>query len=156
MGMDVYGKKPTAKVGEYFRNNVWSWRPLWEYCCTIDKELQHKVPNGHYNDGGGLNPKESRQLGYKLQEELETGRALKYVEEYEKNREAIPKEDCKYCDENGERTWQQQNGEPYTKICNACSGTKKVDSWEAHYPMNLDNIKEFTQFLQHCGGFEIW
>ncbi|QOR55575.1 MAG: hypothetical protein UMS36scaffold28_65 [Phage 59_13] len=29
MGMDVYGVKPKSKQGEYFRNNVWSWRPLW-------------------------------------------------------------------------------------------------------------------------------
>lgn len=28
MGMDLYGKKPLNPVGEYFRNNVWWWRPL--------------------------------------------------------------------------------------------------------------------------------
>jgi hypothetical protein len=28
MGMDVYGKEPKSDKGEYFRNNVWWWRPL--------------------------------------------------------------------------------------------------------------------------------
>jgi len=156
MGMDIYGKKPTAEIGEYFRNNVWWWHPLWDYCCTIDTTLPEKVPYGHSNDGDGLNAKDARQLGFKLQEEIESGRALAYVEQYEKERQNLPKEDCKYCDENGERQWNQDNGKTISKTCNACDGTKKVDSWEAHYPMNLDNIKEFTQFLQHCGGFQIW
>ena len=155
MGMDVYGLKPTNKHGEYFRNNVWWWHPLWDYCCHIHPTLRQKVPHGHSNDGDGLNATDARQLGFKLQQEIETGRSLKYVEEYEKERQAIPKQDCKYCDEKGERTWQQQNGESYTKTCNACNGTKKVDSWESHYPMNLENIQEFTQFLLHCGGFKI-
>jgi hypothetical protein len=155
MGMDVYGKKPTAEIGEYFRNNVWYWRPLWEYCCHIEPTLIQKVPNAHYNDGDGLNSKDASQLGFKLAEEISSGRAQKYVEEYEKIRQAIPKEDCKYCDEKGQREWAQQDGTPIKKTCNACSGTKKVDSWESHYPMDLDNIKEFSQFLQHCGGFQI-
>ena len=31
MGMDVYGERPRTNKGEYFRNNVWWWRPLWNY-----------------------------------------------------------------------------------------------------------------------------
>ena len=31
MGMDVYGKNPTAPEGNYFRNSVWCWRPLAVY-----------------------------------------------------------------------------------------------------------------------------
>ena len=27
MGMDVYGRNRCSKEGEYFRNNVWWWRP---------------------------------------------------------------------------------------------------------------------------------
>jgi hypothetical protein len=30
MGMDVYGES-----GNYFRNNVWWWRPLANYCQAI-------------------------------------------------------------------------------------------------------------------------
>jgi len=155
MGMDVFGKKPKSQKGEYFRNNVWWWHPLWDYCCSVDQTLEEKVPHGHSNDGDGLNAEDSRQLAFKLQEEIKTGRALEYVNAYEAARLALPKEDCTYCDENGERQWQQQNGESYNKICNVCSGTKKVDPWESSYPINLDNIKEFTEFLLDCGGFQI-
>ena len=39
MGMDVYGINPKTDSGDYFRANVWWWRPLWEcvayYCDDI-------------------------------------------------------------------------------------------------------------------------
>lgn len=155
MGMDVYGSKPKTKRGEYFRNNVWFWHPLWDYCCTVDPTLIERVPEAHNNSGDGLDATGARQLAFKLQEEINSGRAEEYVNTYEAQRKSIPKNDCIYCDENGERTWQNAEGEPYTKQCNACSGTKKVDAWDAHYPMDLDNIKEFTAFLMDCGGFQI-
>jgi hypothetical protein len=39
MGMDVFGKAPTRKVGEYFRSNVWYWHPLWHYCEEIAPDI---------------------------------------------------------------------------------------------------------------------
>lgn len=155
MGMDVYGLKPKTKTGEYFRNNVWYWHPLWDYCCSIDQTLYDRVPEGHSNSGDGLDASGSRQLAFKLQEEIQSGRAEEYVRQYETNRQSLPKTDCTYCDENGERQWKDQNGDSYTKKCNSCNGTKKVDSWDAHYPMDLDNIKSFVNFLMDCGGFQI-
>jgi hypothetical protein len=150
MGMDVFGIKPTSERGEYFRNNVWYWHPLWDYCCTIDESLIDKVPQAHNNSGDGLKAVEARKLGFQLQEELSTGRAEQYVTEYEKERLTLPKQDCKFCDENGQRQWEHG-----LETCNACQGTKKVDSWEAHYPMSVENIKEFSEFLLDCGGFRI-
>ena len=35
MGMDVYGRAPTSESGEYFRANVWSWHPIWNYCEVL-------------------------------------------------------------------------------------------------------------------------
>lgn len=155
MGMDVFGLKPKTKRGEYFRNNVWWWHPLWDYCCTIDETLKERVPEGHTNSGDGLNAKDSLQLALKLQEEITSGRALQYVEQYEAERLALPKQPCKYCDENGERQWEKQDGTPYKLQCNACRGTKMVDHWDASYPMDIENIKEFSEFLLDCGGFQI-
>lgn len=50
MGMDV-----TSKNGNYFRSNVWYWRPLVELMFQADADLYNKVGEGwHYNDGNGL------------------------------------------------------------------------------------------------------
>jgi len=39
--------------------------------------------------------------------------------------------------------------------CNACDGEGKTDSWETNYYLDLDDIKEFAEFLETSGGFRI-
>jgi hypothetical protein len=69
MGMDVYGKKPSSKAGEYFRANVWSWRPIHTLC-----ELVHggDLPGWGYNDGAGFSTQaECNTLAEKLEHYLD-------------------------------------------------------------------------------------
>ena len=35
-------------------------------------------------------------------------------------------------------------------------GIGKVDSFGTHYPFSADNVKEFAEFCEESGGFEIW
>ena len=94
MGMDVYGLKPKSKVGEYFRNNVWWWHPLWDYCCFVDNSLIEKVPNAHCNDGDGLNAIDSRKLGFLIKDTVENGSAENYIPSYNEYLESLPEESC--------------------------------------------------------------
>jgi len=155
MGMDVYGKKPTDPKGEYFRANIWYWRPLWIYVDTIKPELTSKVEYPHSNDGSGLNAKDSRLLSQLLLKEIESGRTEKFIKDYTDYLDSIPLEECTYCDSSGYRTWNE-NGTEVQKVCNACSGELQVKSYETYYPMHIDVVKEFQQFLHYCGGFQIW
>lgn len=155
MGMDVYGNKPTDPVGEYFRANVWYWRPLWIYVDSINPELTSKVEYPHSNDGSGLNGKDSRALSQLLLKEIESGKTEEYIKEYYEYLESLPLEDCEYCEQTGYRTWSQ-DGIEVQKVCNACNGELKLKSFATHYPMHIDVVKEFQQFLYHCGGFKIW
>lgn len=100
MGMDVYGKKPANERGEYFRNNVWWWRPLWDYCLEIAPELCGDV-SGHYNDGDGLNAEDSIKLAEKLFAEIDSGRTALYGKERDEFLQAIPNETCGVCDGRG-------------------------------------------------------
>lgn len=66
MGMDVYGLKPKNKKGEYFRANVWSWRPI----VTIMEEAggeelfdEKSWESMHFNDGAGI---QDSALAYEL------------------------------------------------------------------------------------------
>ena len=94
MGMDVYGLKPKTKKGEYFRNNVWWWHPLWSYCCHISPELAGKVESGHDNSGDGLDAVDSRKLGFIVQQSVTTGAAQEYVDEYHIDSASLPDEPC--------------------------------------------------------------
>ena len=68
MGMDVYGKNPENESGEYFRNNVWWWRPLAEYVCSIAPDITKHCEYWQTNDGDGLNEAHSIQLAEKIKD----------------------------------------------------------------------------------------
>jgi len=73
MGMDVYGKNQESEKGAYFRNNVWWWRPLWNYCEELHGDITHKVESGYSNDGDGLDAENALALGQRLLNDLATG-----------------------------------------------------------------------------------
>ena len=79
MGMDVFGQNPKNKKGEYFRNNVWWWRPLWEYCEFVAPELTDMVEHGYSNDGDGLDGDDARKLGNALRKALRKGETAEYI-----------------------------------------------------------------------------
>lgn len=89
MGMDVFGSNATTEKGEYFRNNVWWWRPLWQYCQSVAPELVSSV-NGDDNSGDGLNGDGASKLGVILLERIANGDALTYESQYRKKLAALP------------------------------------------------------------------
>ena len=86
MGMDVYGERED----QYFRNNVWHWRPLWEYICTfclneegaplITPDEKHQ---GGFNDGLFIENKRAQQIGIQLRVLLIAGHTKEVEETWE-------------------------------------------------------------------------
>ncbi len=178
MGMDVYGTKPSDPMGEYFRNSVWGWRPLWNYCEAVAPHLTAKV-NGHTNDGDGLNAEAALELGILLANEIDTGKTHSYKLGYDEFIAKLPEESCKICNGTGIRTdsvgvRDRQHlkqiinsahphiaGKTHPRFgqigwCNGCDGVGKRPHFMANYPFRVDNVAEFAGFLKHCGGFKIW
>lgn len=161
MGMDVFGKNPTAEVGEYFRNNVWWWRPLWNYCEDVAPEITQSV-NGYTNDGDGLDEEGSLLLADILLNEIEAGNTKKYQEEYENYLNSLPDLPCDFCNGDPRGALVQPNFPEYEEgvekfrfPCNKCEGRGSVRPFETNYPFDVENVKEFANFLQSCGGFSI-
>lgn len=172
MGMDVYGKAPSGTCahgarephggktwcqgppGAYFRNNWWWWRPLWDYCYVIAPDLISEELHAqcHSNDGAGLNAKDARALGERLEESL-GGTAQKYERSWNEKNAAIPDEDCEVCGGTGHRAAPPVTG-PGPVDCNGCQGTGRRRPSETWYPFSADNVREFAEFLKACGGFE--
>lgn len=148
MGMDVYGKKPKSKDGEYFRNNVWWWRPLWDYCCKIHPACE--IVSGHYNDGDGFSNSGALKLADSLDGALESGAVADYAKSFEEQRAAIPDEECDICHGTGTRKDMVVD-----KGCNKCLGKGKVRPYVALYPFSEENVREFAKFVPESGGCEI-
>jgi hypothetical protein len=170
MGMDVYGVAPVDEAGEYFRNNVWYWRPLWDFCCAAAPELTAGV-NGHYNDGEGLNAEGAEALALVLFDQLASGEVAAYEKAYNERIASIPMDDCAYCNATGIRSDEvgvdmhmpdkALDNDVAIVVgrthgwCNGCQGYGKSPSWEANYPFTEENVREFAKFLSSCGGFQI-
>jgi len=170
MGMDVYGKKATNEKGEYFRRNVWGWRPLWDYCLDTFA-IAEKVEDGHSNSGHGLNAENSRILAEQMKLAIANGSAQEYIEERNIKLSQLERPTCELCAGTGVRTDEvgMFQDMPTRKLsdemasltgrthgwCNGCSGEGKKDAWETSYYLDLDDIKEFAEFLENCGGFQI-
>lgn len=181
MGMDVYGLKPKTEKGAYFRNNVWYWHPLWDYCCELSPELTSKVESGHDNSGDGLNAVDSRKLGFAVRDSIEDGSAEIYITEYYCEINALLDSPC-YCTRNPLDLNDSPKGitlllqdllgslnTTSTKVmeipdiekkdpnpeCNTCKGTGSQPNWNRSYHLNLENIQNFAEFLIDCGGFQI-
>ena len=109
MGMDVYGLNPTTTApaqpnhddfdsedwkaywegqslsGQYFRNNVWWWRPLWDYVYSLCDDFisEERYEGGHSNHGEHFTDKEAKQIAVRLLDEIKHNDTEAYQRLYE-------------------------------------------------------------------------
>jgi DnaJ-class molecular chaperone len=159
MGFDLSGIKPCAEVGIYFRNNCWWWRPLASYVLDVCADLfqEGETEYWHSNDGQKISAETAQKIAERLHQLFASGAVHRFAEKYEEERKAIRKVVCQWCDGTGDRPdleppeWKAQCGG-----CNSCHGTGYVDDSAANYPFSEENVKEFAEFCENSGGFEIW
>ena len=163
-----------SNPGVYFRNNVWWWRPLWNYCGTVaddivetnmrmmkieyneDDEPDYEKSkwvsatwdDGHSNSGAGLDGKHAKLLGNRLMETIADGTAIKYQAHHLQRLEEIPNDTCGVCNGNN-------RGNTKKKDCKRCDGTGETESFAKSYPFDVDNVERFALFCIESGGFEI-
>ena len=122
MGYDLYGIKAKNKKGEYFRNNIWWWRPLWIFTCNVAGNLftENNQMAGGSNSGYKIPAKKTEKLAILLKESIKDGRAKTYANLNKKN------------------------------------AKENKDRLSNMYPFTVKNLKEFIEFVENSGGFEIY
>jgi hypothetical protein len=113
----------------------------------------------------------SKSLALSLKTDLGNGTVEQYSKTYNEWRSSLPREACDNCECTGIRNDKvgEEMGMPTKELkpevqiltgrthgwCNACDGVGTKESWLAAYPFDVDNVKEFADFLENCGGFQI-
>jgi hypothetical protein len=153
MGFDLSGVKPKNKKGEYFRNNIWWWRPLWDYVCKTCDEFMTEEDKckGVSNSGDVIGKDLKDKVLVCLKAEVISGRALEYEKAYNKKIKALPLVECDICKGLGNRNDEYVVGE-----CNVCGGRGEVDDFKTSYPFDVGNVEEFIKFLEGNSGFSIY
>ena len=124
--------------GVYFRNNVWWWRPLWNYVCSECKDIlsQDDYESGSSNDGHLITQDKAVLIAKRLLELIESGETKGYQDFHRKKADEA--------DANNERLI-------------ADGGKKYGDGWDwsDSYPFDVENVRAFATFCAESGGFEI-
>ena len=145
-----YDEYQDANPGVYFRNNVWWWRPLWQFVCERfdDVLTEQDMERGCYNDGHEITADKAMQIGIDLTCMLEDGRIQAYSDRYKAELDAMPQVTCSVCNGNN-------HGNRKKKDCKACNQTGLVDDWACSYPFDVENVRAFANFCLESGGFTI-
>ena len=126
---NLKSKWESENAGSYFRNNVWWWRPMWDYVCEKYKDVLTATDNtmGHENSGHVICKEKAKRIAAKLNKEIRDGSIEKMCMKYETDRRVLKE-----------------------------TNLDKNASFAFNYPMSVNNFQEFANFCKHSGGFEIW
>lgn len=135
MGMDVFGKEPSDKRGEYFRANIWSWVPLHEAmyrtCADVlEKELLDAMG---YNDGAGPDDQATCSLMADRIEEVLSEKP------------------------GGFQVWGDLRKTADGRLLGSEELKELGPEVETFTPYVAtgEHVQAFTQFLRYCGGFSV-
>ena len=122
--MDKYYE---ANPGVYFRNNVWWWRPLWEFVCMHCNDFMNdeQMAGGSYNDGKEINQETAAKIGTKLKILLEDGTVDRWEDHIKERNEELKK------------------------------SKDKDEQFFGNYPFKRENVEHFAEFCLESGGFAI-
>ena len=151
--------------GVYFRNNVWWWRPLAQYVIEQTKVItdQKKIDGFRYNDGVEISEEEAVQIAQQLKHLIKIGHTKKYEHVYmmtykkaELNNKKVQKELDSF-----QKAMDKKHGKD---IAPAEYPKEDFAKWNAiyakmdnngSYPFSEKNVKEFAEFAEQSGGFQI-
>ena len=85
----------TEVKGAYFRNNVWWWRPLWDYVCINCSDILNKkdIEGGSSNSGHKISNKKSKLIASRLRKLLKEGHTAAYKGYHSSKLEGLPEGD---------------------------------------------------------------
>ena len=166
---DKYFKKKSKYqeevVGDYFRNNVWWWRPLASYvikftgCIDENDQVAWSENGGHEVDD-----QTAKQIHNQLKVLIESGHTKKFENDYEKERlkaekhnDKVEKELEKFC-KSVEKKLGKTNLAPMNFPKADHDKWERIyhkKKWHASYPFSVENVKEFAEFCRFSGGFKI-
>jgi len=134
MGMDVYGKAPKSDVGEYFRANIWSWRPIHELIEKANVLPPDIIEGMSFNDGYGPEEPQALLLAAALENMVDG------------------------MDDENEFMLSSEVDGPVAALLSQFQqqGIELISPRGPVYSTDVAHVREFIEFCRESGGFEVW
>ncbi len=133
--MDVWGCAPSAPAGKYFRANIWSWRPIQTLVVELCGDLldeQTLVRLGVNVGAGSRDPEVCREMANRFD---------RWMEEHTDGHQL----------DLGLRVTSEGRFVPPEEVA-----TLPAEELRSPYAVEDEHLKEWVEFLRHCGGCEVW
>ena len=150
---DIKSEYEDNNAGYYFRNNVWWWRPLWNFVCMACEDFlsEKDAEAGFYNDGKKIAKYKAIKIGKRLSKLIADGTVDAMVEDYnvkaaesKKHNETVQKEIDKIsaeCKEKHGDLVPADYPEPYKTQWDKAYSKK---TWSDSYPFNKENVEDLS------------
>jgi len=134
MGMDVYGKSPKSEEGEYFRANIWSWRPIHELIEKANVLPPKMVEDMSFNEGAGPDKQQALLLAAAIENMIDG------------------------MDDDNTFVLSSEIDGPVAALLSQFQekNIEIVSPRGAVYQADVSHVREFVQFCRESGGFEVW
>ena len=92
---EAYHDWQEENCGVYFRNNVWSWRPLWHYVSSVCGNIltDKDIGSGTYNDGHKICKTKANRIARRLFKLIRMGNVKAYESAYRKHQQSLSEDD---------------------------------------------------------------
>jgi hypothetical protein len=134
MGMDVFGRNPSAERGQYFRANIWSWSPIYELTVSLCKDLldHETICDMAFNNGAGP---EDGQVCLAM-----AGRVDEWLEAHHEDEVSVG--------------IANEEGGPRSQLMGDAMAAAL--GLVPEYSTDRAHLQGWVAFLRDCGGFEVW
>ena len=80
--------------GVYFRNNVWWWRPLWNFVSSTCESIltERDIESGSYNDGHRISKTKADRIARRLFKMIRNGDVKAYESAYKEHLDSLNKD----------------------------------------------------------------
>ena len=105
--------------GAYFRNNVWFWRPLWNFIsgCCADILTEKDIESGYMNDGHRISNTKAKRIAIRLRKFFKDGSVDAYESWYSRKISELDEKDW-----NKNYPFSLQNARDFEKFCEHSGG----------------------------------
>ena len=114
--VDSYEK---TVIGSYFRNNVWWWRPLWQFVTMISDDIltEKDVSEGGFNGGHKISKKKAEAIADRLYSLFDNGQIEEYEKEYQEHLNSLNDKDW-----DKHYPFHKDNVREFANFCANCRG----------------------------------